>query len=319
MSQLNSITNYFLAKGPRKAPEDPEKQRTDGLDDCHALLLRAAAKRKNAEEEALFRQRADSARTQSKRQCAAVGALEGSESSPPETTAVFFRKYISETAPSLSECGVSSASEPCPPLRSAGLPALPAPPPALRRRVRSGATALVGLPGRLTGGGVPASDLGGADSRGDILQLWTLYCCAQADRETPAWCLEDAKPVCFSELAMNPDAVTALTSWLQGHSDRRKAAKRKRRRRRRDDEEEAEESTSILVLQGPSGAGKTGAVYVAARKLGFRVIEIDAGKVRAGGSVRRLVAEATQSHGVSGATSSELSLVLFDEVRDILL
>ena len=173
-----------------------------------------------------------------------------------------------------------------------------------------------GLPGRLTDGRVADSLLGEEVSEANILQLWTLYRCSPASEETPTWSLEDARPVCFSELAMESDAVVALTSWLQGHSDRRKATKRKRRRHRRDDEEEDDENTSILVLQGPSGAGKTGAVYVAAQQLGFRVIEIDAGKVRAGSSVRRLVAEATQSHGVSSAKSSELSLVLFDEVRD---
>ena len=108
MSQLNSITNYFFAKAPKRASEEPEKLPTGGQEDSHALLLRATAKRKNAEEEAVFRQRADCAKTQPKRLCGVDGAAGGAQTGPLGTAGVFFRRYISEPTPSPSECSSQS-------------------------------------------------------------------------------------------------------------------------------------------------------------------------------------------------------------------
>jgi hypothetical protein len=73
------------------------------------------------------------------------------------------------------------------------------------------------------------------------------------------------------------------------------------------DDNSDEEASSVLVLSGSSGAGKTGAVYACATQLGIRVIEIDAGQPRSGAVIRKLVSEATQSG------TQDLSLLLFDE------
>ena len=111
MSQLNSITNYFFAKGPRKASEGSEKAQTAVQEDCQSLLLRAAAKRKNAEEEAVFRQRADCARTQQKRLCGADSTADGPDSGALDAVCVFFRRYVSEAPSSISACGAPSQSK----------------------------------------------------------------------------------------------------------------------------------------------------------------------------------------------------------------
>lgn len=88
-----------------------------------------------------------------------------------------------------------------------------------------------------------------------------------------------------------------------------------------------------MVLQGPSGSGKSAAVHEAARALGFKVIEVNAGQARSGPTVKKLIAEAAQSAhimdnfgtsaGGSGAGASaktglpgatDMNLILFDEV-----
>lgn len=94
--------------------------------------------------------------------------------------------------------------------------------------------------------------------------------------------------------------------------------------------------TNVMVLQGPSGSGKSAAVHEAARALGFKVIEVNASQARSGATVKKLIAEAAQSAhimdnlggsggggGGSGAGlksgalplgATDMNLILFDEV-----
>ena len=103
-------------------------------------------------------------------------------------------------------------------------------------------------------------------------------------------------------------------------------------------DERVSENTNVLVIVGPSGAGKTAAIYACAKAVGYTVIEVGAGQDRKGADVRKLVAEAAQSHGLgrtnsasstvssltnnscltngsNNAVKSELNLILFDEVQ----
>lgn len=67
-----------------------------------------------------------------------------------------------------------------------------------------------------------------------------------------------------------------------------------------DDAGTKDELTNIAVVSGPTGAGKTAAVYVAAQLLGFRVVEMNASVRRCSKSVEHLLAELTRSHRLSG-------------------
>ena len=56
--------------------------------------------------------------------------------------------------------------------------------------------------------------------------------------------------------------------------------------------------SNAALIYGPSGVGKTSAVYCIASSLGFDVIEINASQARSGGAIRQLFLEATQSRHV---------------------
>jgi MoxR-like ATPase len=94
------------------------------------------------------------------------------------------------------------------------------------------------------------------------------------------------------------------------------------------EEDEGEALTNVMVLEGPSGSGKSAAVYDCARKLGIRVIEVSASQQRSGSAVKKFIAEAAQSENIMDNMGSSLvggpqhiegspagmSLILFDEV-----
>jgi hypothetical protein len=88
-----------------------------------------------------------------------------------------------------------------------------------------------------------------------------------------------------------------------------------------EDAEDGEALTNVLVLQGPCGSGKSATVHDCARRLGYRVIEVNASQIRSGAAVRKTIAEAAQSAHILDSTataasgaSAEISLILFDEV-----
>ena len=61
----------------------------------------------------------------------------------------------------------------------------------------------------------------------------------------------------------------------------------------------------MVVLEGPSGAGKTAAVYACAAELGLKVIEVHSAMPRAGRHVLASFGEATQSHELGKWSSLE--------------
>ena len=98
-----------------------------------------------------------------------------------------------------------------------------------------------------------------------------------------------------------------------------------------DEEESLDALTNVMVLEGPSGSGKSAAVHQCARALGYRVIEVNASQTRNGPSIKKTIAEAAQSSHISsqaqmlsgaaaldaatgGTGGAEMSLILFDEV-----
>jgi DNA polymerase III delta prime subunit len=148
----------------------------------------------------------------------------------------------------------------------------------------------------------------------------------------------------------NRHPVKHLLQWLEVWAGKRRAPKKKKngkasrprsRSRWYEDYDECDHPDSlgpgnVMVLRGPSGSGKTAAVHACAAQLGFTVIEMNASTLRSSAVVRKLCAEAAQSHGLglgmglgmgtgmlsqssvgSGGSSNataDLNLILFDEV-----
>lgn len=81
-----------------------------------------------------------------------------------------------------------------------------------------------------------------------------------------------------------------------------------------DDDQTAEDLTNIAVVCGPTGSGKTAAVYLAAQLLGFRVIEMNASVRRCPKTVERLLAELTRSHRLSGLRHSRAVVSIEEEL-----
>ncbi|CAM9659494.1 unnamed protein product, partial [Sphacelaria rigidula] len=61
---------------------------------------------------------------------------------------------------------------------------------------------------------------------------------------------------------------------------------------------------NMAMLCGPSGVGKTSAVYGCAGALGYEVIEVNPSQLRSGAAIRRLFGEAAQSHHVSSTDAN---------------
>ncbi|XP_033123764.1 ATPase family AAA domain-containing protein 5-like [Anneissia japonica] len=80
-----------------------------------------------------------------------------------------------------------------------------------------------------------------------------------------------------------------------------------------DDDDEYDGLCNTKILVGPSGVGKTAAVYACASELGFKVFEVNASNRRTGKQILTDLGEATQSHhvarqSVSGPLASFLSV-----------
>ncbi|XP_078693082.1 ATPase family AAA domain-containing protein 5-like isoform X2 [Branchiostoma floridae x Branchiostoma belcheri] len=63
--------------------------------------------------------------------------------------------------------------------------------------------------------------------------------------------------------------------------------------------EEEDGLCNTMLLLGPTGIGKTSAVYACAQELGYKVFEVNAASLRSGKQVLTQLREATQSHQVS--------------------
>ncbi|EMP40191.1 ATPase family AAA domain-containing protein 5 [Chelonia mydas] len=69
----------------------------------------------------------------------------------------------------------------------------------------------------------------------------------------------------------------------------------------KDDKSESEEENTLcntVLITGPSGVGKTAAVYACAQELGFKIFEVNASCQRSGRQILSQLKEATQSHQV---------------------
>ncbi|XP_027024103.2 ATPase family AAA domain-containing protein 5b [Tachysurus fulvidraco] len=144
------------------------------------------------------------------------------------------------------------------------------------------------------------------------------------DEDVP-W-TEKFRPRSSDEVVGNEAAVRKLYSWLKEWRVRADVEERRKRREERRMKAESDgswdcgdfegdprmeecegELCNTLLIHGPTGAGKSAAVFACAEQLGFNVLEVNSSSMRSGRLVLSQLRESTQSHQV-GAPQSSASL-----------
>ncbi|XP_041735105.2 ATPase family AAA domain-containing protein 5 [Coregonus clupeaformis] len=130
-------------------------------------------------------------------------------------------------------------------------------------------------------------------------------------KEDVLW-TEKYQPQHSNDIIGNTASVRRLHSWLREwklRADREERKKRKEKKQEDDsndswdtedgDSQEGEDfMCNTLLITGPTGVGKTAAVYACAQELGFKVFEVNASSQRSGRQILSQLKEATQSHQV---------------------
>ncbi|XP_029997562.1 ATPase family AAA domain-containing protein 5 isoform X2 [Sphaeramia orbicularis] len=121
------------------------------------------------------------------------------------------------------------------------------------------------------------------------------------------------QPQHSSEIIGNTASVKRLHSWLKEWKLRADKEDRKKQKERKqeegsidsdwdcgeDDSQDGEDLLcNTILITGPTGVGKTAAVYACAQELGFKVFEVNASSQRSGRLILSQLKEATQSHQV---------------------
>lgn len=127
---------------------------------------------------------------------------------------------------------------------------------------------------------------------------------------------EKYQPLNSSELIGNATAIKKLHSWLKEWKRRAEKEQQKEKKKIENDkskdvwnsddfkgssseDEDEEFLCNTVLITGPTGVGKTAAVYACAKELGFKVFEVNASSQRSGRQILSQLKEATQSHQVS--------------------
>ncbi len=144
--------------------------------------------------------------------------------------------------------------------------------------------------------------------------------------------VERYKPTTSEEYIGNESSIMRLEEWLLAWAEKNRipTSKRKRENARSrsrgkyeedsSSEEDADDICNVATLYGPSGSGKTGVLSTLAKKIGFNVIEIGTTELRSGAAIKKMVSEATKSHGVLFEKQKKRdhvsipNLIVFDEV-----
>ncbi|XP_057632663.1 ATPase family AAA domain-containing protein 5 [Chionomys nivalis] len=123
---------------------------------------------------------------------------------------------------------------------------------------------------------------------------------------------EKYQPQTSSELIGNELAIKKLYSWLKDWKRRAELEERQNLKGKRDEKQEDSWDTDFkgssddeechlcntVLITGPTGVGKTAAVYACAQELGFKIFEVNASSQRSGRQILSQLKEATQSHQV---------------------
>ncbi|XP_029914586.1 ATPase family AAA domain-containing protein 5 isoform X2 [Myripristis murdjan] len=131
-------------------------------------------------------------------------------------------------------------------------------------------------------------------------------------REDVLW-TDKYQPQHSSDIIGNTASVRKLHSWLKEWKLRTDREERKKQKEKKQGEgsndsdwdcgeEDSQDGDDMLcntlLITGPTGVGKTAAVYACAQELGFKVFEVNASSLRSGRLILSQLKEATQSHQV---------------------
>ncbi|XP_054463867.1 ATPase family AAA domain-containing protein 5 isoform X2 [Anoplopoma fimbria] len=131
-------------------------------------------------------------------------------------------------------------------------------------------------------------------------------------REDVLW-TDKYQPQHSSDIISNTASVRRLHSWLKEWKLRADREERKKQKDKKQEEgsndsdwdcgeEDPQDGEDMLcntmLITGPTGIGKTAAVYACAQELGFKVFEVNASSQRSGRLILSQLKEATQSHQV---------------------
>eukprot|EP00949_MAST-11_sp_MAST-11-sp1_P004936 g4936.t1 len=103
-----------------------------------------------------------------------------------------------------------------------------------------------------------------------------------------AWTTKYA-PRCGSQVIGNAKAVAGISQFLTSLAEASWANLEW-------EDEDEDDFQNMALVTGPTGCGKTSAIYACAAELGYEIIEINAEKARTRSSILSLFGEATQSH-----------------------
>ncbi|XP_058258253.1 ATPase family AAA domain-containing protein 5b isoform X2 [Hemibagrus wyckioides] len=128
---------------------------------------------------------------------------------------------------------------------------------------------------------------------------------------------EKYRPRSSEEVVGNSASVRKLYSWLKEWRIRADVEERRKRREEHRMKEKSDgswdcgdfegdplmeecegELCNTLLIHGPTGAGKSAAVFACAEQLGFKVLEVNSSSLRSGRLVLSQLRESTQSHQV---------------------
>ncbi|XP_036050315.1 ATPase family AAA domain-containing protein 5 [Onychomys torridus] len=139
-----------------------------------------------------------------------------------------------------------------------------------------------------------------------------LYSAKGSGTEDMLW-TEKYQPQNSNELIGNELAIKKLYSWLKDWKRRAELEERQNSKAKRDEKQEDLSDSmdfkgssddedchlcNTVLITGPTGVGKTAAVYACAQELGFKIFEVNASSQRSGRQILSQLKEATQSHQV---------------------
>ncbi|KAA0705810.1 ATPase family AAA domain-containing protein 5 [Triplophysa tibetana] len=129
-------------------------------------------------------------------------------------------------------------------------------------------------------------------------------------KEDVLW-TEKYQPQHSCDVIGNIESVRKLHSWLKEWKLRADREEKRKQQEKHQDvdaneswlmgeglEEMEELLCNTLLITGPTGVGKTAAVYACAQELGFKVFEVNSSSQRSGRQILSQLKEATQSHQV---------------------